>query len=116
MPGSIVDDEHDPRMLAGGIGPGDVPHVARKGRWHTALPGRGLSPWRIGFAALDEARGELASHQVERAEHVDQVMTVQMTDDGPMPFEPQGRASGGNHGEPCLIVTQQDEFPLLGFC
>jgi hypothetical protein len=92
VPGSVVDHEHDPRVLDGGIGPGDVPHVARQRRLQAALPGPGLSPRSIGCAALDEPRGELASHQVERADHIAQVMTVQIADDGPMPVEPPGRA------------------------
>jgi hypothetical protein len=51
-PGSMVDHERYPRVLAGGIGPGDEPHVACKGRWLVSLPGSGLSPPLIGFAAL----------------------------------------------------------------
>jgi hypothetical protein len=40
----MVDHEHAPRVLDGGIGPGDVPHVARKRRRQAALPGPGVSP------------------------------------------------------------------------
>jgi hypothetical protein len=33
----------------------------------------------------------------------------------PMPFEAQGCPSGGEHREARFILTQQDQFPRLGF-
>jgi len=91
-----------------GVRAGDIPHVARKRLLHVVRPGNG-------FMARHQARRESAGHHIERAKDREQVMTIQMANDRPMPFEPQGRPERRNHREACLILTEQDQVSLLGF-
>ena len=46
---------------------------------------------------------------------IDEVMTIQVADHRLMPFEPQGRPQCRDHRKARFILTQQDEFPGLGF-
>jgi len=109
VPGGVINYEPHPGRLRHRIGAGDIPHVAG-----TRVLHRPRRPSR-GAIARHQTGGESAGHQMERAKDIDHVVTIQVADDRPVPFEPQRRAPGGNHGEAGLILTQQDECPLLGF-
>jgi hypothetical protein len=116
VPGGVVTHQDDPRVLGGRIRPRTIAHVARTPFLHAPLPRRGLLPLSRGPGPLDQASGQRPGDAVERPEDLDQLMTVQVTDDGAVPCEAQRRPQRGDHREACLILTQQHQLPRGGFC
>ena len=114
MPGRIVDDEYDVGVACGGIRPADIPQIPCKRGLHVALPGGPLHPPAWSAATLHQARGQAAGDQSKGPEDVDQIMTIQVADDGAMPLEPQGGPQRGDHRATRLILTQQDQLPGVG--
>jgi len=108
MPGSMINHEHHAGILGDGVGPGDVSHVAGKCLLHVSRLGRGVM-------AHHQACRESAGHQIECAKEIADVVTIQIADDRSVAFEPQGGPQRGNHREAGLILTQQHQFPPLGF-
>lgn len=115
VPGGVVHHQDDPRVLGGRIRPRTIAHVARTPFVHAPLPRRGLLPLSRGPGPLDQASGQLPGDEVERPEDTDQIVTVQVTDDGAVPFEAQRRPQRWEHREACLILTQQHQLPRGGF-
>ena len=115
MPGGVVNDEHDSGVLRGRIDAGDIAQVARKRLLHAPSP-RGADVLRPrGPALVHDTRGQLAGHQVQRAEDVDQIVTIQGAYHGPVPFEPQRRPHSRDHRKPRFILTQHDKLPRVSF-
>jgi hypothetical protein len=115
MPGRIVDDEYDVGVAFGGIRSADIPQMPCKPGLQVALPGGHLQPPAWSAATLYQARGQAAGDHIKGPEDVDQIMTIQVAHDGAMPLEPQGCPQRGEHRETCLILTQQDQLPRVGF-
>jgi len=114
VPGGVVTHQDDPRVRGGRIRPRTIAHVARTPFLHAPLPRGGLLPLSRGPGPLDQASGQLPGDAVERPEDRDQLMTVQVTDDGAVPFEAQRRPQSWAHREACLILTQQHQLPRGG--
>jgi hypothetical protein len=114
MPGGVVDDEHDTRIVSRRRGPSDISPVPRTAR----LPGARPQPARLGFRLdskpLAQAGGEPPRHQVERPTDVHQRMAVQVAHDRPLPFAAEGRPPGGDHREARVILTAHDQCPRRG--
>ena len=113
MPRRPVGHEHDPRVLRRRIGAGDIPEVPGK----PLLPGalfRGRPPPGL-LRALDQACGEPAGHQIQRAKNVQDIVTVQIAHEGAVSFHAEGGTERRDHGTARLILTQQDQSAHLGF-
>ena len=115
MPGRIIDDEHDLRVLRGGIRSADITQMPCKRGLHIARPGGPLQPPALSAATLYQACGQAAGDQVKGPEDIDQIMIIQVAHDRSMPCEPQGGAQRGDHRKTCLILTQQDQLPCVRF-
>jgi hypothetical protein len=115
MPGGVVEHESYARIVGRRIGPSAISHVPRKARFQAALPPPARLGRRRGSDLRDQVGGEPPRHEVECTKDVHQIMAVQVAPDRPMPFEAQGRSSGGNHRDARFIVTAQDQFTRLGF-
>jgi hypothetical protein len=114
VPGGVVKHQDDPRVLGGRIRPRTIAHVARTPFSQAPRPRRGLLPLSRGPGPLDQASGQLPGDAVERPEDIAQIMTVQVTDEGAVPFEAQRRPQRGAHREACRILTQQHQLPRGG--
>jgi hypothetical protein len=114
VPGGVVEHQHHSGVLRGRIGPRHSTQVARKRRLQAALPRCGRLPLRVCSAPLHEARGQVPGHHVERAEDEDQVVTIQVAHNRPMPLEPQRRPPRGDHRAARFILAQPDEFASFG--
>lgn len=115
VPGRIVDHEHHARVLLGRIGSRNITEVAGKPLLQDALLRHALL--LVGFCAdlFHEARRQPTCHEIEGTKDFDPIMTVEVPYDGSMPFEAQGRAEGGDHGEAAFILAQQDELSRFRF-
>jgi hypothetical protein len=113
-PGGVIDHEHHAGIMDCGIGPGEIPPVPCNALWQGTLSRLALGGLGGGPGAFDQAWGQLASGEVERAEAIPPGVAISVAPDRPGPLEPQGRTQGGDHRKVCVIVTQQDESSRLG--
>jgi hypothetical protein len=115
VPGGVVDHEHHTRPWGRWLGPSAIPPVPRTARLSGVLP----HPAMLGLCSspppLAHAGGEAPRHQGERTKDVHQSMAVQVTHHRPMPCAAQGRPHGWAHREARFSLTEQDQFPRLGF-
>jgi hypothetical protein len=110
-PGGFVDHDHHPGLRLSGIDSSEVTHMAGNRFLQIAR----FRPRRRRRArALNKAGGQPARHQVEGANDVKHVVTIQMAHQGAMPFDAQGGPERRNQGKACLILTHQDERTGFG--
>jgi len=91
MPGSIIDRDHNLGIGAGRIRPGNILEMSSKGRLQPLLftaPGLRLA---VGWL-LQQARRQLARHEIERGKTVDEVLVIPCAHQGPLALHPQCRA------------------------
>jgi hypothetical protein len=108
VPGGVVDHQDHTRIPGGGVGACQIPQMPDEHCLEGVL-------CRRGPLALHDPCAQMASHQIQRAKDIGYVMAIQIADHGSMPFKPQGRPQRRDHREARLILTQQDQFPRLGF-
>ena len=104
MPRRVVDDEHDPGVLRGRIGAGNIAEVVGQGLLQ-------VPPFRHGRRArlpwtLHEPRGQMAGHEVQSAVEVERRMTIQVPYEGPVPLDTQRGTEGWDQGEAGFILAQ----------
>jgi hypothetical protein len=111
MPGRFVDHDHHPRVGRGRIGPGHLPQMRRKARLEMAVFGE---PWLLALTRpLDHTRRQSPIDEIQGAKDIDILMTIEITDQGPVAFDTQGGAQRGDQGKARLILAQQDKLSRL---
>jgi len=104
MPGRVVDDQHDPGVVRGRIGTGNIPEVFGKSLLQVP-PFRHRGCPRLPWTRHQPCR-QMAGDEVEGAIQVAIGMTIQVAHEGAMPLDLQCGPERGDEREAGFILAQ----------